>query len=226
MVIMLQNKYQQAIEQITTPPMLKEKTRRMLITEAKKRRNNWIIGSIGAAAAVLILGLGVGIWMLAGFGLGPGTRAPVDMELNFVFVDEETQPVRLAPAYPLNRQMPLSELTGALPTKAPDGFLGPEGAITAYFEKPKAQPDAILGEAVYRAKNGDLFTVMFTDTAMLYLPVEISGSHIGDVTVGVGYAGTEDLLYAAFEKNGLTYLITSEGIDRQEFISILIYFVL
>ena len=229
------------MEQVKTPLELKEKTRRLLNKETKKRKNIRIIGSIGALAAAFILVTGVGIWMLAGSGVNiPGIESPFsddpglndpglndpgadsigqprDIKLNFVSIDADTPPIKLAFNYPLRQQKPLNELPGALPTNAPDGFTGPEGAITEFFSEPKSEPAVIMGEAVYRAKTGSLLTVIFTDSAMLYMPIEIGDSHIDDVPVGVGYNETGDLHNATFEKNGLTYLLTAEGLDRQDF---------
>jgi len=241
---MKQNKYRQAMEQVKTPLELKEKTRRLLNKETKKRKNIRIIGSIGALAAAFVLVTGVGIWMLAGSGInipgiknpganGPGADdqsadsigAPRDIKLNFVSVDASKPPIKLAFNYPLRQQKPLNELPGALPTKTPDGFSGPEGAITEFFSEPKSDPAVMMGEAVYRSKTGNQLTVLFTDTAMLYMPIEIGDSHIDDVPVGVGYNESDDLHHATFEKNGLTYLLTAEGVDRQDFTRILIHFV-
>jgi len=233
---MNQNKYSQAIERVKTPLELKEKTRRLLNKETKKRKNIRIIGSIGALAAAFVLVTGVGVWMLVSSGINvpgikspgadsPGSDAPMDIELNFVSVGADTPPIRLALNYPLRQQRPLNELPGALPTSAPDGFSGPEGAITEYFSEPKSEPAVIVGEAVYRTKTGNQLTVTFTDSAMLYMPIEIGDSHIDDVPVGVGYDKSGDLHHAAFEKNGLTYLLTAEGLDRQDFTRVLIHFV-
>ena len=182
--------------------------------------------------------------MLAGSGInipgiknpganGPGADeqsadsigAPRDIKLNFVSVDADTPPIRLALNYPLRQQKPLSELPDALPISAPVGFTGPEGTITEFFSEPKSEPAVIMGEAVYRAKNGNQLTVIFTDTAMLYIPIEIGDSHIDDVPVGVGYNESDDMHHATFEKNGLTYLLTAEGLDRQDFTRVLIHFV-
>ena len=251
---MNQNKYRQAMERVKTPLELKEKTRRLLNKETKKRKNIRIIRNIGVLAAAFVLITGVGIWMLVSTGINvpginiPGIKspgadspssddpgaddpgadsigAPRDIELNFVSIDAGTPPIRLALNYPLKQQKPLNEIPNALPSNAPDGFTGPEGTITEFFSEPKSEPAVIMGEAVYRAKNGNLLTVIFTDTAMLYIPIEIGDSHIDDVPVGVGYNESDDQHHAAFEKNGLTYLLTAEGLDRQDFTRVLIHFV-
>jgi len=246
---MKQNKYRQAMEQVKTPLELKEKTRRLLNKETKKRKNIRIIRNIGALAAAFILVTGVGIWILVSSGINvpginiPGIKnldangpssddpgadsigAPRDIELNFVSIDAGTPPIRLALNYPLKQQKPLNELPDALPISAPDGFTGPEGTITEFFSEPKSEPAVIMGEAVYRTKTGNQLTVIFSDTAMLYMPVEIGDSHIDDVPVGVGYNESDNQHHATFERNGLTYLLTAEGLDRQDFTRVLIHFV-
>jgi len=236
---MNKNKYRQAMERVKTPLELKEKTRRLLNKETKKRKNIRIIRNIGVLAAAFVLVTGVGIWILVSYGINvpgfnspssgdPGADsigAPRDIELNFVSIADDKPTIRLAHNYPLRQQKPLNELPNALPISAPDGFTGPEGTITEFFAEPKSGPAVIMGEAVYRAKTGNLLTVIFTDTAMLYMPIAIGDSHIDDVPVGVGYNESGDLHYATFENNGLMYLLTAEGLDRQDFTRILIHFV-
>ena len=219
------NKYSQALDQITVPPELKEKTRRMLINRTKARRNIWFIGTLSVVAAAIALAVGVYIWMP---GIFRDAAAPLDMELNYVSVSkdaEDAQPVRLAHIYPLRKEMSLDDFEHILPVGAPDGFTGPEGGITAFFEKPSDVPDAVLGEAVYQPQNGGSLTVLFTDTSMLYLPVEISGSQVSGVQVGVGLSESADKYFAAFEKNNFTFLLTGESVTQQEFERILYFLI-
>jgi len=222
---MSSNKYSQALEQITVPPELKEKTRRMLINRTKARRNIWFIGTIGVVAATIALAVGVSIWMP---GIFRDAAAPRDMELNYVSVSgdaEGSQPVRLAQNYPLRKEVSLDDFEHILPAGAPDGFTGPEGGITAFFAKPSDTPDAILGEAVYQSQSGGTLSVLFTDTSMLYLPLEISGSQVAGVQVGAGFSEADDKYYAAFEQNSHTFLLTGENITQQDFERILYFLI-
>jgi len=222
---MVSNKYSQALEQITVPPELKEKTRRMLINRTATRKNIWFIGTLGVVAAAIALAVGVSIWMP---GVFRDAGTPRDMELNYVFVSgdaEASQPVRMAQTYPLRREMSLDDFEHILPAGAPDGFTGPEGGVTAFFTEPSDVPDAILGEVVYRSQYGGSLTVLFTDTSMLNLPVEISGSQVAGVQVGAGRPEADDKYYAAFEKNSHTFLVTGESITQQEFERILYFLV-
>jgi hypothetical protein len=43
--------------------------------------------------------------------------------------------------------------------------------------------------------------------------------------VGLGHTEADEKLYAAFEKHGLTYLLTAEGINRDVFSQTLIHFI-
>jgi len=240
---MEQNKYHQAIDLIKTPPELKARTRNMLISETGRRRSRNIrtIGGIMSIAALFVLVIGVSIWFIAGpggwlgfgswFGSGEPTRGstdglPQNMELNFVSILESTEPVRMASTFPLRQSISLSDLPGVLPAKPPGGFTFNEAEITAFYSEPSDTPDAIMGEAIYRDNNEGTLTVIFTDTTMLYLPVEIGGSFIEDVQVGVGFSEKDGKLQAAYEKDGFTYLLTSDGLDRKDFIQALSHFVL
>ena len=240
---MEQNKYHRTIELIKTPPELKAKTRNMLIAETGRRKSKriWTIGGITSIAALFVLVIGASIWFIAGpggwlglgnwFGSGEPMKGstddtPQNMEMNFVSLSESTEPVRLASTFPLRQQISIADLPGVLPAKPPSGFTSHETDITAFFSEPSDTPDAIMGEAVYRDSSEGTVTVMFTDTAMLFLPVEIGGSFIEDVQVGVGFSETDGRLFAAFEKNGYTYLLTSEGVDRKDFIQVLVHFVM
>jgi len=239
---MEKNKYHQTIELIATPPELKSKTRSMLIAETGKRRSKgiWTIGSITSIAALFVLVIGVSIWFIVGPGgwvgfgnwFGSGEPAsgspdgvPRNMELNFVSISESTEPVRMASTYPLRQLISLNDLPGVLPAKPPSGFTTPESLITAFFSEPSETPDAIMGEAIYQANKEGTLKIVFTDSTMLYLPVEIGDSFVEDVQVGVAYSESEGKFLAAYEKNGFTYLLTSEGLDRKDFIQALVHFV-
>jgi len=226
------NKYRQTIEKVIIPPGLKEDTRRMIFMEIKKRKNIRTIRMVISVAAAVILVTGAGIWALSFSGIfsgapdnQPGNKIPLEMEFNFVSVPENTQPVRMAHAYPLRQTISLDEMSGVLPTGAPEGFDDPVGSITLFFSEPSETPDAILGEAFYWIKNVNLVTVTFTDGAMIYIPLEISGSFVGDVQVGIGYSGSDDRLFAVYEMNGLTYILTAERITRQEFTQVVVHFI-
>jgi len=238
---MQQNKYSQTIEKITTPPELKEKTRNLLIASTKnpKRNNIWSIGNIISIAAIFVLAVGLGILAMTGTGGGLlggvltghiesveiESIMPRDMELNFVSISKDAPPIRMANTYQLRQQMSIEDFPDALPENPPYGFAEPQGIVTAFFSEPTGEPDAILGEATYHNKPGAILTVTFTDTTMIYMPIEIEGSHITDTQLGVGYSETDARYYAAFEKNGLTYLITADRMDQQEFTQALIHFV-
>ena len=235
---MEQNKYHQTIDLIKTPPELKARTRNMLVSETTRRKSRkfWTIGSITSIAALFVVVIGVSIWFAAGpggwlgfgnwFGSGELSRGPPDgINLNFVSVSESSEPVRMASTYPLRQQISITDLPGVLPVKPPSGFTSQDVDITAFFSEPSDTPDAVMGEVVYRDSSEGTLKVMFTDTAMLYLPVEIGGSYVDGVQVGVGFSEPDNIHYAAFEKNGYTYLLTAEEMDRQGFTQVLIHFV-
>jgi len=214
------NKYREAIERVTTPTELKEKTRRMLAAESTKRKNIWKPVGYMALAAAFVLVAGIGFWMLS----GPGSDATGDVVLNFVYVDDDPPPFRMAHQYPLRRAISFDELPGVIPEDAPDGFMLIDETITEFFSAPSDTPDAVLGEITYQTQSGALLTVLFTDMP-IYLPIEISGSFIHDTKAGLGHTEAYEKLYAAFEKHGLTYLLTAEGINRHEFTQALIHFI-
>jgi len=62
------NKYHEAVERVTTPPELKEKTRRMLTIEIRKQKFIWKPGTYMALAAALILIVGAGFLVFNGPG--------------------------------------------------------------------------------------------------------------------------------------------------------------
>ena len=249
------NKYREAMERVATPAELKEKTRRMLAAQSTKRKSIWKPGGYMALAAAFVLVAGISFWALSGPGgslLGggapaingqgngdpaisapgsqeseanaPDSSAGGDMELNFVLVDDEPPPIRLAHQYPLRRVISLDELPGAVPEGAPDGFLLTGETITAFFSVPSDTPDAVLGELTYQTQSGALLTVVFTDIS-IFLPIETSGSHINGAQVGLGHTESDEKLYAAFEKQELTYLLTAEGTSRHEFTQALAHFI-
>jgi len=154
----------------------------------------------------------------------PGSVLVGDAVLNFVFVDDDQPPIRMAHQYPLRKGISPDELPGVIPGDAPDGFMLIDETITAFFSAPSDTPDAVFGEITYQTQSGALLTVLFADMP-IYLPIEISGSLINDTQVGLGYTEADEKLYAAFEKRGLTYLLTAEGINRHEFTQALIHFI-
>jgi len=236
---MEQNKYRQAMELVTTPPELRARTRNMLIAEKQRNKSKTfrMVGVITSIAALFVLVIGISIWFIAGPGssmgfgdlFNPGASSvsstQKEIDLNFVSLSDDTEPVRMAYTYPLRQQMSLNDFSDILPEEPPGGFDSPDGAITAFFSVPSDTPDALLGEAIYRASKGATISVMFSDTQMFYLPVEISGSFIDDVEVGVGYSESDGRLFASYEKNGFTFLLISEGLNRKEFAQVLVHFV-
>jgi hypothetical protein len=219
------NKYREAMARVTTPTELKEKTRRMLAAETTNRKSIWKPVGYIALAAAFVLVAGIGLWMLTEPGsIAPGDVTPGDIELNFVLVDDDPPPFRMAHQYPLRRAISLDDLPGVIPEDTPDGFMLIDETITEFFSAPSDTPDAVLGELTYQTQNGAPLTVIFTDMP-IYLPIEISGSYIYDTQVGLGHTEADEKLYAAFEKHGFTYLLTAEGINRDEFTQILIHFI-
>jgi len=146
------------------------------------------------------------------------------MELNYVSISIDAPPIRLAHTYPLRGRLPLNEFGHILSADIPDGFCYVTGGVTTFFSEPSDTPDAILGELTYQVQGGGSVTVVFTDEIVLHMPLEIYGSQVAGITVGVGFAEADDTYYAVFEKDGYTFLLTGEGVDRQEFESVL-YFV-
>ena len=249
------NKYREAMELVTTPTELKERTRRMLDIESTKRKSIWKPARYIALATAFVLVAGVSFWMLAGPGNGlfesgipgrsehgdneptinapenqspevntPGTTEAGDALLNFVLVDDDPPPIRMAHQYPLRREISSDELPGVITEDAPDGFVLINETITAFFSEPSDTPDAVLGEITYQKQSDTLLTVLLANMP-IYLPIEISGSSISDTQVGLGYTETDKKLYAAFEKHGFTYLLTAEGISRHLFTQALIDFI-
>jgi len=233
------------MEKIVTPPLLKEKTRQMVLVQAAKHKTVTRIWRYTAIAAALVLLAGVGIWAQvwnnrittgpdtdeqAGF-LQVGHREVITLpngELRFISLttDDLGPTIKLSPSYPLRRNAPLEEYPDALPVQAPEGLSSPEGGVTVYFSDPSQPPAAVLGRAVYSPQSSMSVTVTFTnDTSMLFIPIEIGGSEIAGVTVGVGYLETGDTYYGAYFKNGYTVLLTAEGTQQQEFVRFLQAFV-
>jgi len=228
------NKYQEAIEQITTPPALKEKTRQALLAQSEKhkvirmRRRRF-----RALAAILALVIGLSIWMgtegdLIVTDLTPGEHTEIviirdgDLYFSTLTPDELEPPIRLAPAFPLRRNLPLEEYQGVLPANLPPGLSEPAGEITAFFTDPMGEPEAILGRVSYRQDGGGVLTVIFTnDASLLALPVAIGGSQIATVTVGLGFLEAEGIYYGVYEKEGYLFLLTAAGVAQEEFIRLL-----
>jgi len=227
------------MDRITAPPELVEDTRRMLRTGLTRRRTILVIRGVGAIAAALVIIVGLFIWMETG---GYLTRPDSDNRVNgavvshpededvilFVLLTPEdlTPPVRLSPSYPLRRNYPLGGTHDPLPAGVPDGLSHPAGSITAYYSSPSDVPDAITGRALYPEANGGSFNVVFvSDPTLLYLPIEIGGSIIESVTVGLGFLEAEEKYLGAFQKDGFTYLVTTENIPQTAFIDLMRYFV-
>ena len=246
---MEQNKYHEAMDKIVTPPALKEKTRRMLLGQTAKQKSYTQIWRYSALAAAIALLAGFGIWFQvrisrnvsepdasenAGYASGGQTELIRgehkeivilrDGELHFTPLTngDLESPIKLSPSYPLRRNMSLEEYPDALPVDVPSGLSPPEGGVTAYFSDPSQPPAAIVGKATYLPQTGGLVTLTFTDEpSLLYKPIDIGGSEIAGVTVGVGYLETEDVYYSTYLKNGYTVLLTAEGAEQSEFISLL-----
>ena len=231
------NKYSKAIDQIVAPVELKEKTQRLLAVHASRRKTMRIVGSVGTIAAVLLMVIGLTVW----FGIwetpqgsdatvedyGEGVL-PQEELLHFIDLstDDFSLPARFSPAYPLRRNFPLDEVTGALPSQIPPGLKSPDGSITAYFSAPTEAPEALVGRAVYLADDGGSLTVTFANnSSFLYIPFKIGGSEINGVSLGLGALIEDEIYYAAFRKNGFTFLVASEGITQEEFVDLLSYFV-
>jgi len=216
-----QNKYRETMDGITTPPALKEKTRLMLLAQTTKRKPTRTIRTFGALAAVLVLLVGLSIWMGTG-------QDQIAADLHFIALtaeDIETS-IRLAPAYPLRRNLPLEDHPGVLPAEPPDGFSLSEGELTAFFRDPTGEPSSVLGRAVYLGQDSGLLTLLFANnTALLFIPVEIGDSQIMGIPAGLGFHEAEGMYYGAYQRDGYTFLLTAEGMDQQEFIRLLYFFV-
>ena len=234
---MKQNKYQEAIAHIQTPPVLKENMRNMLLARTAKRsvfHMRWVTGVVAAA---LVLVAGLGIWLGMGDDLivsnlvqGEHTEAVTlrDGVLYFqdLTTDDLVPPIRLAPAFPLRRNLSLEEYEGVLPPHVPAGLAPPEGGITAFFADPTDEPAAILGRVSYQAETGGALTVSFTnDSTLLALPIEIGGSQIAGVTVGVGFLEAEGAYYGAYLKDEYLFLLTAEGMEQRDFVRLLYDFI-
>jgi len=235
----MHNKYQQAVEKIQTPPELKEKTRRLLQAQtAKKGQAVYVRWAMGTVAAAIVFVVGLSIWLGTGENdlivsdLPPGQRVEVvvlqDGALYFFDLTTEdfVPPLRLSPAFPLRRNLPLEDYPGVLPSYIPDGFSPPEGGITAYFSDPLGDAQAIVGRAVYQGENGETLSVTFTDNpSLLPLPFEVEGSQIAGITVGVGFSETIGSYYGAFLKDGYLFLLSAQGLEQREFVNLLHHFV-
>jgi len=222
---MEQNKYREAMESITTPPELKEKTRRLLITATAKRKSNRIIWSIGTLAACAIAAIGLYTLLTVNNRMitnEPGYESDDFISFTSLSSEDIESPIRFALPYPLRHGVPLEDFTDILPETQPGVLYAPEGEVTAYFSQPTPYPDAVLGRVVYQVKENGTLTVIFTDNAaLLFLPVEIAGSQINNVTVGLAEVRADGIYFGTFEKDGFTFLLTSEGINDREFIQML-----
>lgn len=230
---MEQNKYREAMELVTTPPEVKEKTRRMLQARTARRKSALLLGGLGTLAAAIVVAVGLIIWMRMEEGvpdLNPSVGAytetdtlPVD-ELNFISLttDALTPPIMLSPVYQIRRSLPLEDYQDLFPTKIPGCPDAPDGSITAFSSAPSDVPDAITGRFVYQTIYGGTLTVAFTDNpTMLYVPLEIGGSIVSGVPVGVGSDELQGTYYGAYRQDSFTVLLTAEGIQESEFVELL-----
>ena len=230
------NKYQEAIEHITTPAALKEKTRQALLARTRVpqgRRVRW--GLRAVAAAVLLFFIGFSMHhlrtgddffvtdMISGQHLETVILQDGALHFNNLAPDDLTPPIRLAPNFPLRRTVSLDEYQNLFPADIPDGLSPPTGDVTAFFTDPTGEPTAILGSAVYELEDGGVLTVSFTnDASLLYLPVEIGGSELAGIPLGLGFSG--DAYYGAYLRDGHTFLLRAEGMEQRAFIQVLYAF--
>jgi hypothetical protein len=232
-----QNKYHEAIDRITTPPELKEKTRRMIHARTRRRIPPWQAWGLSSAAAIMALVVGLYVWMSMErdwieTGLIAGEHQEVvqvqDGELQFAVLDAEEidTPILLAPAFPLHQNIELDDYPGVLPVYAPEGFNPPEGEITLFFLEPSDVPDAILGRAIYSGEGGATLTLTFTnDPNLLFTPIEIGDTQIAEILVGVGFSEAENTYLGIYQKGYYHFLLSSADIDQETFLRILHYFI-
>lgn len=231
------NRYYQAMEKITTPPLLKDKVRRKIRERILLRRVIPIGIAVSALAASLFFIIGLGFLQDAPDGLihtdlveGQHDQEVVleDGELDFAILEEDEArlKIRVSPVYPIQQAMPVEEYTGVLPENLPAGLRFIEGEVIAYFSQLGGEPEAIFGEVIYRSDDGGWLTVHFTDNpALLPLPIPMEGSRIGGSRVGVGFDEPGKIYYGVFERHGYLMVITGEGLEQKEFIHLLHHFV-
>ena len=234
---MEQNRYHEAMEQIKTPFELKERTRYKLQAQIRKHKIIRISWGMSALAAVLAIVIGLNLWQGASgnfimtelvAGQHSETVLLQDGELHFIALTEEDirAPIRLAPPYPIRQNWGLEEYSGVLPLDPPEGLAMPEGGVTAYFAQPADQPDAIIGQATYQAQKGGLLTIVFTNnSALLPLPITSEDSEIAGISVGVGFWEAEQRYVGVYQKGDYTFILTTEGMEQEEFIRLLYDFI-
>jgi len=203
----------------------------------KTRRLQW---SLSAIAAALILVIGLGFWLNMGVGddlivtdlIQNGHVENVELQmgaLNFINLttDDLQPPLRFAPAFPLRRNVSLDEYPDILPTTLPEGLSAPEGEVTVFYDDPVGDPVAILGSAYYQSDCGNVLTVSFTnEPTLIALPVgREGGSQINGIPLAVGFIESDGIYFGAYMIDGVTYVLTAEGMDQRQFIHILIHFI-
>jgi len=231
------NRYYQAMEKVTAPPLLKDKVR-MKIKERIMLRRIIPIGvglSVLAASLFLIIGLGFLENVPDGLihtelveGQHDQEVALEDGELDFALLEEDENRlgIRLAPQYPIQQSLTLEEYTGVLPTNLPVGLRLIEGEVMAYFSQLGGEPEAVFGEVLYRNDKGGTLTVHFTDNPILLpLPIPMEGSRIGNSRLGVGFDESSNIYYGVFERNGYLIVLVGEDLGQKEFIKFLHHFV-
>ena len=231
------NRYYEAMEKITTPLPLKEKVAKNIREHIIRRRIIRIGYGVSALAASLLVIIGV--WVLQSEPEGlihtdliEGQHEQVvtleDGELYFVFLEEDESRlgIRLAPMYPVQQTLALEEVTGVLPENPPTGLSAGEGEVIAYMSQLGGEPEMILGEVVYWSEKGGTLTVSFTDNPIfLPLPLAMESSHIGENRLGVGFDESTNVYYGVFERGDYLLVLTGEGLEQEEFIYFLHYFV-
>ena len=231
------------MEKITTPPPLKERVGEEIRKQVARRRLIRIGYSMGALAASLLIVIGLGFFLRATDELirsdlvaGQHSQKVLlrDGELNFVMVgeDEHRAGLKLATRYPVQHQLDLLSFLGNLFTRYSEGFSYPEGLsqlegeLIGYSSVLGGSIEAVFGSSSFRVKSGGSVRLSLTDNlSLMSLPIQIEGSQIGDVTVGVGFAESENVYYGVFEREGILFVLTAEGVDQEVFIGLFYYFV-
>jgi hypothetical protein len=232
------NRYYEAMEKVKTPIALKEKVGEQIRRQVARRRLMRITYGIGTLAASVALIVGIVFFQRGADGLiitdlvaGHHTHQVYleDGELNFVLLkeDEFGMPIRLAPRYPIQQQWDFEEYLAELPVFISDRLLIIEGELIAYFIAFGDIPDSIIGEGAYQVDTGGILKISFTDNPrLLPLPIPIEGSVIGQVVVGVGYEEGEGIYHGVFQKDGYIFLLSSVGVEQEQFIYLLHSFII
>ena len=240
---MKQNRYAEAMEKITTPLPLKERVGEKIKKQVARRRLLRISYGVGALAASLLIVIGLGFFLgatdeLIRSDLVAGQHSQEvqlqDGELNFVLLgeDEHRAGLRLAARYPVQQQLDLLSFLGNLFTGYSEGFSSPEGLsrlegeLIGYSSVLGGNIETVFGSGTFRVESGGSVKLSLTDNpSLMALPIPIEGSHIGDITVGVGFEESENVYYGVFEREGILFVLTGEGLEQEEFIRFFHYFV-